>query len=218
MKFIRIADVGYADAAKEAAIVLRSGGIVLYPTDTLYGLGVNARNSVAIEKLRHLKGREKKKPMSIIVPDVAMLHTYTDLSDAAEAFAHKHLPGALTLVLSAKPELPESLTLHGSIGIRIPNDPFAHALAHAFAAPYTATSANRAGYPTQSTPAEIISHFGHASQDIDLVINDGPRAGGMASTVVRYTDDTPVILREGVLSRKELGIVTPPGVEPGLTA
>lgn len=207
MKFIRVAEVGVAVAAKAAAGVLRAGGIILYPTDTLYGLGVDALNTVAIEKLRHLKGREKKKPMSIIVPDVPALRVYANLSDEASALAHKHLPGALTLVLSAREAIPASLTLHGTIGVRIPNDPFALALAQAFGRPYTATSANRAGHPTQSTPMEIISHFGHASHGIDLVIDDGSRAGGVPSTVVRCTDNTPVVLREGVLSREDLGIV-----------
>ncbi len=206
MKFIRVAEVGVEMAAKEAARVLCSGGIVLYPTDTLYGLGVDALNPIAIEKLRHLKGREKKKPMSIIVPDIATLQTYANLSDEASALAHKHLPGALTLVLPAKPPIPASLTLHGTIGVRIPNDPFALALAKVFGGPYTATSANRAGHPTQSTSMEIISHFGHASHGIDLVIDDGPRAAGVPSTVVRCTDNTPVVLREGALSREELGI------------
>lgn len=135
MKFIRVAEVGVETAAKEAARVLRSGGIVLYPTDTLYGLGVDALNPVAIEKLRHLKGREKKKPMSIIVPDVPTLQVYANLSDEASALAHKLLPGALTLVLPAKLSIPASLTLHGTIGVRIPNDPFALALAKAFGGP-----------------------------------------------------------------------------------
>ena len=205
MKFIRISDGGIEAAATEAARVLRSGGIVLYPTDTLYGLGVDALNPVAVEKLRHLKGREKKKPMSIIVPDVAALHTHATLHGEAHTLAAKHLPGALTLVLPAKSHIPETLTLNGAVGIRVPSDPFALALADAFGGPYTATSANRAGRTTESTPMGIISSFGHASHLIDLVIDDGPRAGGTPSTVVRYTDNAPAILREGMLSRSELG-------------
>ncbi len=206
MKLIRVAEVGVATAVTEAVRVLRDGGIVLYPTDTLYGLGVDARNVSAIEKVRHLKGREKKKPMSVIVADSAMLDTYAVLSTHAKRLAATHLPGALTLVVPAKALLPAALLLHGAVGMRIPNDPFALTLARVFGAPFTATSANPSGHPPLSAPMDIIASFGYASHAIDLVIDDGPRAGGVPSTVVRCTDDTPVILREGVLSREELGI------------
>ncbi len=206
MRFIRIADVGLEAAALQAASVLRQGGIVLYPTDTLYGLGVDAQNIEALEKLRTLKGRERKKPVSLIVPDHETLEHHAHLHDGARAMAAKHLPGALTLVVPAKEHLPEALTLNGAVGLRIPDDTFTLALGYAFGAPYTATSANLSGHQTQADPTDIVVSFGPRTSLIDLVIDDGVRDGGIPSTVVLYTGDTPLVLRDGKITREALGL------------
>ncbi len=206
MKFLRIADVGHDEAVAEAARALRAGGIVLYPTDTLYGLGVDALNEEAIERLRQLKGRERKKPVSILVADVDAVAEHGDLHSEAHALAQRHMPGALTLVVEAKPHIPESLTLNNAIGIRVPNDSFALALARAFGGPFTATSANLAGHQTLATPMDIVVALGPSTNMVDLVIDDGPRDGEYPSTVVLYTGEQPLILRPGKLSREELGI------------
>ncbi len=206
MKFLRIADVGHEAAAEEAARALRAGGIVLYPTDTIYGLGVDALNEEAIERLRQLKGRERKKPVSILVADVASLTEHTELHDEARALAQRHMPGALTLVVHAKPHIPESLTLNNTIGIRVPDDAFALALARVFGQPCTATSANLAGHRTLTTPMDIVVALGPSTRLVDLVIDDGPREADAPSTVVLYTGEKPLILRPGQLSREDLGI------------
>ncbi len=206
MKFLHISDVGQEAAVAEAARALSVGGIVLYPTDTLYGLGVDALNEEAIERLRHLKGRERRKPVSILVADVGALSEHGELHSDARALAERHMPGALTLVVQAKPHIPESLTLNNAIGMRVPNDPFALALARAFGKPFTATSANLAGHRTHSQPMDIVVALGSNTHLVDLVIDDGPRDGEYPSTVVLYTGEQPLILRPGLLSREELGL------------
>jgi L-threonylcarbamoyladenylate synthase len=206
MKVMRVSEVGYQAAAEEAARALANGSVVLYPTDTLYGLAADALNPEAVELLQQLKGRERRKPISIIVSDMAEIAAHAELNDMAHAMALRHFPGALTLVVTAREHVPKSLTLEGAVGVRIPNDPFALALARIFANPYTATSANLAGEKTKSFPMDIIVALGPAAELVSLVIDDGPREGGVPSTVVLCTKDVPLVLRDGALSRKELGI------------
>lgn len=206
MKIVRIADIGHLAAAEEAARVLQAGGIVLYPTDTLYGLGVDIQNAEAIERLRELKGRERRKPVSVVVSSIEELLAHAHVHEEAQALAQRHLPGALTLVVSARSHIPEGVTLNGTIGMRIPNDPFVLALAQAFGKPFTATSANPSGHATQGSPTDIVIAMGPRTELIDLVVDDGSREGTAASTVVLFTGDTPLVLRDGALSRRELGI------------
>jgi L-threonylcarbamoyladenylate synthase len=206
MRILHLSDVGTESAAREAALILASGGIVLYPTDTLYGLAVNALDRGALERLKDLKGREKKKPISVVVPDIESLDRYGVLNDSARSLAERVLPGPLTLVVPGTSQLPEEVMLNGALGMRIPNDPFCLALATLFKAPYTATSANMSGHPTPATPQEILAQFGARIGEIDLVIDDGPREGGTPSTVVTCVTNTPHILREGALSKADLGL------------
>lgn len=206
MEILHLSKTGVADAAKKAAQVLRNGGIVLYPTDTIYGLAVDATNVRALANLRELKGREAKKPISIVVPSVESISTYAVMNDAARALAERFLPGALTLVMKAKDTVPQELVLAGGIGLRIPDDTFCLALAGAFGKPYTATSANKSGREPGSTVETILTQFGSGAHGIDLVIDDGERRGRKASTVVTTVSGTPYILREGAIARETLGL------------
>lgn len=206
MEILDLARVDLDTAAKKAASVLAKGGIVLYPTDTIYGLGVNALDRNALARLKELKGREKKKPISVIVPDIAAMAKYGVLNQKARSLAERFLPGALTLVVPATDFLPQDSMLNGNIGMRIPDDPFCLALAHAFSAPYTATSANRSGHITPHTAHGTIEHFGSFAHNIDLVIDGGPRTSGVPSTVVLCKGEDTHVLRDGALSREELGL------------
>lgn len=206
METLYLKETGIPAAAEKAATVLAAGGLVLYPTDTLYGLGVDATNASALTLLTNTKGTESGRQMSIILPDITTLLEYATLNTEARRLAEHFLPGALTLVVPATNKVPKDITLNGSIGIRIPNDAFARALAQTFGKPITATSANRSGYPTPGTVAQILEQFGESAHDIALVIDDGARAGGTPSTVVSCVTDQPTILREGVLSRDVLCI------------
>jgi L-threonylcarbamoyladenylate synthase len=155
--------------------------------------------------MREVKGRDKKKPVSILLPSVKHIPLHTRLSPEAKALADKHLPGALTLVLPARKHVPEELTLNGAIGIRVPNDEFSRTLALMSEYPVTATSANLAGLETPETIPEIMKSFGHKIALIDLFIDAGRRGSETASTVVAYINGVPHILREGAISKEELG-------------
>lgn len=206
MEIVRLSETSIEEAAKKAAKVLAKGGLVLFPTDTIYGLAVDVTNPRALAKLRELKGREKKKPISIIVPDIASIGTYAVLNYAAHSLAERFLPGALTLVMEATQQIPEEIQLNGAIGIRIPDDAFCLALARAFGKPYTATSANKSGRETSASVREVLMQFGHEVNDIALAIDDGDRNGKKPSTVVTTVDGVPYMLREGAISRESLGL------------
>ncbi|HEX2792389.1 MAG TPA: L-threonylcarbamoyladenylate synthase [Candidatus Paceibacterota bacterium] len=206
MELIRLSDISLNEAAAKAAAVLRDGGIVLFPTDTLYGLAVDIANPDAVERLRQLKSRERRKPFSVIVPDVEHIEKHAELHSDARALAETHLPGALTLVLPAKRHISPDVTLNGTIGIRVPNDAFSLALAQVFGKPYSATSANETRLTTPATAHGVIEHFKLKAHLISLVVDAGARAGGVPSTVVTFIDGRPYVTREGAISREDLGL------------
>jgi L-threonylcarbamoyladenylate synthase len=207
MEMIQLTEANLEKSAKTAASVLKKGGIVLFPTDTLYGLAVDATNMEAVDRLRELKGSERKKPLSVVLPDVRSIPYYVELHEEAKPFIERFLPGPLTLVLPSKGALPEELTLNGTLGIRIPNDLFTLALSKFFDRPYTATSANRTGLATPATVADILTHFGAGIEKIDLMIDAGKREGAVPSTVIGFNSEgVPHVLREGVIQRTQLNI------------
>lgn len=207
MEIARLTPETIHEIAKKAADLIAGGGIVVYPTDTLYGIGVNAFDQGALTRLKRLKVREQKKPMSVLVPSIEHIHRYAEFPEAARMLAERHLPGALTLILPAHPHAPQDVTLHGSLGVRVPDDEFCRALSSVCDHPITATSANRAGLTTPATVKEIITHFGADIEHVDLIIDAGERSGGAPSTVVSFVHGhPPKILREGKLTREELGL------------
>ncbi len=207
MEIIRIKDTRVEEAATNAAVVLRAGGIILYPTDTLYGLGVDASNKEALLKLYALKKRSIFKTALIAVHSISSIEEYGHMTADARVLADRFLPGALTLVLKAKETiLQEIVRDDGTVGIRMPNDAICMALNKAFNSAYTSTSANISEHPTASTVEEILAQFGEQAGLIDLVIDDGPRAGGKPSTIVSCVGREVTILRDGALSRETLGL------------
>lgn len=185
--------------------VLKEGKILLYPTDTLYGLGVDATNAEAIAKLRKLKGREEGKPISIIVADMTMADEYAEVTPLAKKLAEAFLPGKLTLVLAVKDTLPSELTVGtGTVGIRIPNHVFCLNLARELGRPFTATSANVSDKEPQSSVSEILVQFGERATMIDRIVDSGELLESLPSTVVDARGEKPVILREGAIPEKEI--------------
>jgi L-threonylcarbamoyladenylate synthase len=206
MNILRVGDTDVSVAAFEAAKVLSSGGVVLFPTDTLYGLAVDARNIEAVAKLVALKGRDAKKAISVILPSIKSISDYAEVSSIAKKLIANHLPGALTLVLPVKDTELRQLAPDGTLGIRVPNDPFTLALGRELNAPYTATSANVSGKTSLTTIAEILAQFGEAAQMIDLVIDAGPRTNTTPSTVVRVIGQNTEVIREGAIPTADLGL------------
>lgn len=207
MKRVYVSDAGYKEAAREAASVIRDGGIVLYPTDTLYGLAVDIHNVDALSRLYALKQRSVQRTALIAVPSIEAIVTYGQVPSALQVLIDRFLPGPLTFVLPAVEGVPKDVIRDdGTIGIRMPSDEFCLALNSALESPYTSTSANLSDMPTGATVDEILLQFGDSSSAVDLVIDDGPRAGGKPSTIISCVNGAPQILREGALSREELGI------------
>lgn len=186
--------------------------MILYPTETLYALGVNALDESEIEKLYTLKGRDAIKPVSWLVRTLQDIERYAEVGDTVAKIAEQFLPGRLTLILKTLQSVPkECVAKDGTQAFRISADPYAQEVIEAFMAehdaPLTCTSANVSGLATLGTVGEILQQFGSLAHMIDTVVDDGPRKG-LASTVVRVLDDEITILREGDITEGEIrGII-----------
>jgi L-threonylcarbamoyladenylate synthase len=184
------------EALDEAATALKRGGMVAFPTETFYGLGVDALNSDAVVRLFAAKGRPESKPVLVLVASVAMAEALApEISAGARELMARHWPGPLTLVLRAAPHVPFQLTAGtGTIGMRIPGHAVALGLVNAAGLAVTAPSANPSDQPPPLTAETVREYFGEA---LDLILDGGPTAGGPASTVADCTVWPPRILRQG---------------------
>lgn len=182
----------------EAAATLRGGGLVAFPTETFYGLGAAGLDARAVARLLAAKGRPEDKPILLLVDSVAMAERVAaEVGPAARALMARHWPGALTLVLRARPEVPREVTAGtGTVGVRLSPHPVAVGLVRALGAPVTAPSANRSGEPPPVTAAAVLA--GLAGR-IDLVLDGGAAPGGPPSTVLDVTVDPPRVLRQGAV-------------------
>lgn len=198
-------DDGQRDAEKpwtnqqeidRAARAIRNGKCVIYPTETVYGLGCDALNSEAIERVFELKGRSRGKPISLAVPDVSVVEEYTRPTDREVAFMEEFLPGPVTVVLERRSVVPPVLTAsRDRVGVRIPDHPVAlELLSHGN--PTTATSANRSGAESARRIEEIDSGI---RERVACLIDDGETPGG-GSTVVDLSNG--VIHRRGALAEE----------------
>lgn len=186
-----------------AVEILRAGGVVVYPTETFYGLGVDALNQKAIKKVFTIKGRSFAQPLLILIPEQDYLPRYvTEVSEKARRLMEHFWPGPLTMVFSASPQLPSMLTAGiKKIAIRISPHPIARALTSAFAGPLTSTSANISGEQSPATAKEVFARLGGM---IDLIIDGGKTPGQMPSTIVDVTFSPPQLVREGVVPFSEI--------------
>lgn len=185
-------------AMERAVAILRSGGIIAYPTETFYGLGVDAENREAIEKIFQVKGRDFKNPVALIMGDEEPLPRFASyVPEYGRRLIERFWPGPLTLVLRATPAVSEVLTAgSGRIGIRISSHPVARSLAKMLEKPITATSANLSGLPECIAASEVIDQIG---ERIDAAVDGGITPGGLGSTILDVTGDAPVVLRAGVI-------------------
>jgi L-threonylcarbamoyladenylate synthase len=190
-------------AVTKAADLIKSGGVVAIPTESFYGLAVNATNSRAIQRLLDVKKRSGDQPILILIPSVEQLDQYVILiPEIARLLMNEFWPGGLTLIFKAKPNLPRELTAGtGKIGVRLSSHPVATALAQAVGSPITATSANISGQPACSSAKEVLQYLG---ESVDLILDGGKTAGGKGSTVLDVTIDPPVVVREGMVSWEQI--------------
>lgn len=179
------------------------GGVIAYPTETFYGLGVDPFNLSAVERLFTLKGRAEDKPVALIIKDEAMLKRVAlDVPENARRLMKKFWPGPLTIILKANPGVPPSLIGRtGKVGVRVSSSPVTQKLIKALNAPLTATSANPTNKPPATAPEEVISYF---NGSIDVLIDGGRLAGRLPSTLVDLTGERPVILRPGEIPDEEV--------------
>jgi L-threonylcarbamoyladenylate synthase len=179
-----------------AVEALRRGEVVAYPTETFYGLGVNALDELALVRLRQMKGREAGKPISVLINGVEMLDRLCkSIPPLARRLMASYWPGPLTLVLPARRELPRPLISEGCVAVRASSHPTAGALVAAFGGPITATSANPAGEAPATTPETVEEMFEGRCR----VIHGGVTIGGAPSTVARVRSGRLEILRQGAL-------------------
>ncbi|MGH7894569.1 MAG: L-threonylcarbamoyladenylate synthase [Candidatus Binatia bacterium] len=180
-----------------ASAVLASGALVVFPTESVYGLGVDAASADAVDRLLAVRGREAGKPILVLVSDMAMVRAIAaEIPPAAARLAARLWPGPLTLVLPARPDVPEGLTAGtGTIGVRLPGHATARMLVAALGRPVTAPSANPRGRRPATTVGEAVAYFG---ERVGAYI-DGGRLGGGASTVVAIEGDRVRVLRGGLV-------------------
>ena len=188
-----------------ASDVLRAGGVVLYPTDTLYGLGADALSDEAVGRIYTVKGRPEGKPVHALVSDMAIAEKYADVGDAARKLARELPRGKVSFVVPKKQGF-DSGICRGipTFGFRIPDNDFCQALLKSFGNPITATSANPSGEGTKRSAREIVGQLGAAARYIDLIIDAGELPERKPSTVVDFTSAEPAILREGAVSAEEV--------------
>jgi L-threonylcarbamoyladenylate synthase len=196
-------DVG---ALLPAAERLRRGGIVAFPTETVYGLGAHAFDGAAVERVFAAKGRPADNPLIVHLDDRDHLpRVAARVPPLAVALARRWWPGPLTVVVEARPDLPRVVTGGlDTVAVRVPDHPVALALLRAAGVPVAAPSANRSGRPSPTSAQHVLDDLGDA---VDLVVDAGPCRVGLESTVVDARGAHPVVLREGAVTREDLAAV-----------
>ncbi|MHA1709333.1 MAG: L-threonylcarbamoyladenylate synthase [Candidatus Baldrarchaeia archaeon] len=186
---------------KMAVEILEEGGILIYPTETCYGLGVDALNEDAVKKVYIAKERPFSKPISIAVSDIEMAKKYAIFTPEAEILAKRFLPGPLTIALPKRKIVPDIVNPN-AIAIRIPDHPVALAIIREFGRPITATSANKSGEPPPYSVRKAITSL---KERYDLAIDVGRLRALKPSTIVDFTKEpSPLITRKGPIDPKEI--------------
>lgn len=184
---------------EEAVAILESNGVIAFPTETLYGLGADARNESAIEKIFEIKGRDFRNPILVVIGDAGHLDDFTeDVPAAARKLMEKFWPGPLTIIFKATRVVSPKLTAgSGKIGIRLTSHPIARELSCRLGGPLTATSANLSGAPDCSSAQEVLFQL---EGRIDGLVDGGRTPEGIGSTIVDTTVSPVKVLREGAIA------------------
>jgi len=181
---------------------LQKGGVIAFPTDTVYGLGADVFNSMAVERIYEIKNRPKHRQLPLLIADVEQLTTLADqIPEIAWFLARRFWPGGLTLVLSKTDSLPVYLASGSTIAVRVPDHPICLAIIQHLGNPIIGTSANISGQPAALTAEEVGQQLGGK---IDFIVNGGKCPGGKESTVVDATCEPPIILRQGIIPSHEI--------------
>ena len=186
-----------------AADIVRRGGLLAVPTETVYGLAANGLDAAAVETIYEVKGRPAVKPLSLMVPGPEAIDAYCDeVPDAARALASKFWPGPLTIVLKAKDSVPDIVRAGGpTVGLRCPDHPLTLAALQEAGVPFAAPSANPSGMPSPKTAEDVLRYFDGC---IDAVLDGGPCGIGVESTIISLAETPYRILRPGALSEEAI--------------
>ncbi len=201
MQIIRVTDE--FDKLEPAAQILRQGGLVAFPTETVYGLGANALLGEAVKKIYEAKGRPSDNPLIVHISDLSQLENIVShIPEKAKLLMERFWPGPLTLILPKNEKVPDEVTVGlSTVGVRFPKHPVAQALISMAGVPVAAPSANTSGKPSPTTARHVIDDlFGK----IDAVIDGGGSAVGLESTIVDVSGDIPVLLRPGKITYEQL--------------
>ena len=196
-----IVSASASDTIQQALDVLRKGGLVAFPTDTVYGVGAFVFDGKAVESIYIAKDRPIEKAIPVLIADSDdMEKVGMNIPDVAYKLAQRFWPGPLTCIIPKQPTLPEAVSATDTVGVRVPDHAVARALLRA-AGPMAVTSANISGQPSPSTAEEVFPQLGGR---IDLIIDGGKTPGGVPSTLVDCTGSELKVLREGPISLEEI--------------
>jgi len=187
----------------EAAAVIRQGGVLAFPTRCLYGLGADAFNAEAVERVVKIKQRPEQNPILVLIDSKERLESLVmHIPPAADAIMDAFWPGRVTLVFEARNSLPDQLTARtGKIGVRLPGHPVAAALVQQAKRPVTGTSANLSGQPGCDRAQDLDPTI---ADQLGLILDAGTLSGGIGSTVVDVTVNPPQIIREGQVAANDI--------------
>lgn len=195
----------YFNVIDESVKILKNGGVIVYPTDTLYGLGTNAFNIKAILKVFKIKKQPSNKPISVIVKDINMARRIACIDSKVERMLRNIWPSPITIILRKKEIIPYALTADTeTIAIRIPDDNFAADIAKCLDFPITATSANISGKKDLLSPEDIVTTFTREKVRPDIFIDRGSIENPEPSTIIDLTSNIPKIVRIGVVGKKRM--------------
>jgi L-threonylcarbamoyladenylate synthase len=190
------------DNIQRASKVVKNGGIIIYPTDTVYGLGCSPFNAEAVKRIFKTKGERKDKPLPILSSDKENVQKIAYLNEKARKIAQRFWPGALMLVVKKKPSLPDIVTCGSdSVGVRIPKHAVAIRLISLCDGLLVGTSANKTGEKPPKTATEAAKQLG---EQVDLILDGGPSPLGEESSVVDLTAQRPRMLRRGPIKLEEI--------------
>jgi L-threonylcarbamoyladenylate synthase len=197
---MNVFNYNYGDNLKKIVDCLKEGKIVVYPTDTIYGIAADINNEEAIKRVFWTKKRSFDKPLSICFHDIHQLENYVLLSDEIKKILKKALPGPYTFLLEKKDNISPLLTANTSVvGVRIPENIVSYELTSDF--PITSTSANISDYPTYTNILQIQKQLGN---NVDVYINQGELENNQPSTIIDLTNKKPVLIRKGIYDEKLL--------------
>jgi len=190
------------DAMAEAVRILSAGGLVAFPTDTVYGVGAHAFQPQAVEKLYTAKIRARDKAIPLLLAKADDLSLVAEsVPPAVRLLAERFWPGGLTLVVRKRASVSEAVSPGPTVAVRVPDHPITQALIAALGAPLATSSANLAGNPSPATAQEVVAEL---AGRIELILDGGPCPGGIPSTVLDLTSDPPTILRSGAIAEEDI--------------